>query len=51
MNAYIWNSFKDVRHERCLILLFSQTEIKIIKNLSLEKLQGQVFLKSMLLYH
>ena len=58
MEAYFSNMFEDVRHERSLKLLLSLTdpdilkqnkftddEIKIIKNLALEKLHHQKCLK------
>ena len=61
MEAYFATMFEDVRHERSLILLLSLTdpdilkqskftddEIKIIKNLALEKLHRQRILKE---YH
>ena len=61
MEAYFNTIFEDVRHERSLILLLSLTdpdilkqskftddEINIIKNLSLEKLHRQRILKE---YH
>ena len=54
MEAYFFNLFEDIRHERSLILLLSLTdqdllrqsnftddEINIIKNLALEKLHRQ----------
>ena len=58
MEAYFSNLFEDVRHVRSLILLltlvepsilkqskFTDHEIEIIKNLSLEKLHRQRILK------
>ena len=58
MEAYFATMFEDVRQERSLTLLLSLThpnilkqsrftddEIKIIKNLALEKLHGQRILK------
>ena len=58
MEAYFATMFKDVRHERSLILLLSLTdpdilkqskftddEINIIKNLALENLHRQRILK------
>ena len=58
MESYFATEFEDVRHERSLILLLSLTdpdilkqtkftddEIKIIKNLALEKLHRQRILK------
>ena len=58
MEQYFSNLFEDIRHERSLILLLSLTdpdilkqskytddEIKIIKNLALEKLHRQRILK------
>ena len=58
MEQYFSNLFEDVRHERSLILLLSLTdpdllnqskftddEINLIKNLSLEKLQRQRIIK------
>ena len=58
MEAYFATMFQDVRHEKSLILLLSLTdpdilkqskftddEINIIKNLALEKLHRQIFLK------
>ena len=61
MEAYFATIFEDVRHERSLILLLSLAELSIlqqskftdheiekIKNLALEKLHRQKFLKE---YH
>ena len=58
MEAYFATMFEDVRHERSSILLislrdpdileqskFTDHEIKMIKNLALEKLHGQKCLK------
>ena len=58
MEAYCWNMFKDVRHERSLRLIISLTdpftlkqskftdhEINRIKNLALEFFNGQKILK------
>ena len=58
MEAFIATMFEGVRHKRSLILLLSLTdsdilkqskvtddEIKIIKNLALEKLHRQIILK------
>ena len=58
MEQYFATFFEDVRHERCLILLlgsvepnilkqsnFTDHEIHIIKNIAVEKLLGQRFLK------
>ena len=58
MENYFISLFEDVRHERSLILLLSLTdegilkqsgftinEIKIIKNIALEKLHRQKMLK------
>ena len=58
MEAYFNTIFKDVRHERSLILLlslvepdilkqskFTDQEIEIIKNIALEKLHRQRILK------
>ena len=61
MEAYSNNLFEDVRHERSLILLsslvepdilkqskFTDHEIEIIKNITLEKIHRQRILKE---YH
>ena len=58
MEAYFNTIFEDIRHERSLILLlslvepdilkqskFNNHEIEIIKNIALEKLHRQRFLK------
>ena len=58
MEAYFSNLFEDIRHERSLLLLlsiiepdilkqtkFTDHEIEIIKNIALEKLHRQRFLK------
>ena len=58
MENYFISLFEDVRHERSLILLLSSTderilkqsgftinEIKIIKNIALEKIHRQKMLK------
>ena len=61
MEQYFNTIFEDIRHERCLILIFSliepdilrqskflDHEIEIIKNIALEKLHRQRILKE---YH
>ena len=61
MEAYFDNIFEDVRHERSLILLLSivepdilrqskylDHEIEIIKNIALEKLHRQRYLKEII---
>ena len=58
MEQFFATMFEDVRHERSLILIlslidpdilrqskFTDDEIEIIKNLSLEKLHRQIILK------
>ena len=64
MEAYCATTFKDIRHERHLILLltvvdpviskqskFTDNEINIVKNLALEKLHRQRILKEYAALH